>query len=98
MDRLKLLIIEDDPDQRELIREVVEERFGAGTVVGVDSRKAAAAQDLAAFDLILCDYNLPDANGLEVLGEIRSRCATPVKAPARCSTTSRTRCPRSCMW
>ena len=78
MDRLKLLIIEDDPDQRELIREVVEERFGAGTVVGVDSRKAAAAQDLAAFDLILCDYNLPDANGLEVLGEIRSRCATPV--------------------
>lgn len=78
MERLKLLIIEDDPDQRELIREVVEERFGAGTVVGVDSRKAAVAQDLAAFDLILCDYNLPDANGLEVLGEIRSRCATPV--------------------
>jgi two-component system cell cycle response regulator len=78
VDRLKLLIIEDDPDQRELIREVVEERFGKGTVVGVDSRKAAAAQDLAAFDLILCDYNLPDANGLEVLGEIRSRCATPV--------------------
>jgi len=78
VDRLKLLIIEDDPDQRELIREVVEERFGAGTVVGVDSRKAAVAQDLASFDLILCDYNLPDANGLEVLGEIRSRCATPV--------------------
>jgi two-component system cell cycle response regulator len=73
-----LLIIEDDQDQRELIREVVEERFGAGTVVGVDSRAAAAAQDLASFDLILCDYNLPDGNGLEVLGEIRRRCSTPV--------------------
>ncbi|MGB7158196.1 MAG: diguanylate cyclase, partial [Tepidisphaeraceae bacterium] len=75
---MKLLIIEDDQDQRELIREQVEERFGVGTVVGVDSRKAAIAQDLAAFDLILCDYNLPDANGLELLGEIRSKCSTPV--------------------
>lgn len=78
MQALKLLIIEDDQDQRDLIREVVEERFGAGTVVGVDSRKDAVAQDLASFDLILCDYNLPDANGLELLGEIRSRCSTPV--------------------
>lgn len=78
MDTLKLLIIEDDQDQRELIREVVEERFGAGTVVGVESRQAAVAQDFASFDLILCDYNLPDANGLELLGEIRSSCSTPV--------------------
>jgi two-component system cell cycle response regulator len=78
VDSLRLLIIEDDQDQRELIREVVEERFGVGTVVGVETRTAAVAQDLASFDLILCDYNLPDANGLELLGEIRSRCATPV--------------------
>ena len=78
MEALKLLIIEDDPDQRELMREVVEERFGAGTVVGVDCRKDAVAQDLASFDLILCDYNLPDANGLDLLGEIRTRCSTPV--------------------
>lgn len=78
MDSLRLLIIEDDPDQRDLIREQVEEHFGKGTVVGVETRKAAVAQDLASFDLILCDYNLPDANGLELLGEIRQRCSTPV--------------------
>jgi two-component system cell cycle response regulator len=78
VDSLRLLIIEDDQDQRDLIREQVEERFGVGTVVGVDSRKAAVEQDLSSFDLILCDYNLPDANGLELLGEIRQRCSTPV--------------------
>jgi two-component system, cell cycle response regulator len=78
VEALKLLIIEDDQDQRELIREVVEERFGAGTVVGVGCRKDAVAQDLASFDLILCDYNLPDANGIDLLGEIRKRCSTPV--------------------
>ncbi|HEX8914776.1 MAG TPA: diguanylate cyclase [Humisphaera sp.] len=78
MERLRLLIIEDDPDQRELIRETLEDHFGAGTVVGVDSRRAALAQDLASFDLILSDYNLPDGTGMELLAEAQRRCATPV--------------------
>jgi two-component system cell cycle response regulator len=75
---LRLLIIEDDPDQRELIREQVEDRFGRGTVVGVDSRGQALKHDLASFDLILTDYNLPDGTGMDVLADIRARCSTPV--------------------
>ena len=78
MDPIRLLIIEDDPDQRELIREQVEDRFGRGTVVGVGSRKEALTHDVARFDLILTDYNLPDGTGMEVLGDIRARCTTPV--------------------
>jgi two-component system cell cycle response regulator len=78
LEQLKLLIIEDDQDQRELIRETLEERFGAGTVVAVDSRRAALQQDLAAFDLILSDYNLPDANGIQLLEDIKALCGTPV--------------------
>ncbi len=78
MDKLKLLIIEDDPDQKDLIRETLEDRFGAGTVVCAASRAEALAQDLASFDLILSDYNLPDATGMQVLADVRGRCATPV--------------------
>jgi diguanylate cyclase (GGDEF)-like protein len=78
VDNLKLLIIEDDPDQSALIRETLEERFGAGTVVCAPGRSEALTQDLAAFDLILSDYNLPDVTGMQLLEEIRSRCATPV--------------------
>jgi len=58
VEQLKLLVIEDDPDQRELIQETLEERFGAGTVVGAGSGKEALALDLKQFDLILSDYNL----------------------------------------
>ena len=76
--QLRLLIIEDDPDQRELIREQVEDRFGRGTVVGVESRSEALGHDLATFDLILTDYNLPDGTGMDVLADIRARCSTPV--------------------
>jgi two-component system cell cycle response regulator len=75
---LKLLIIEDDPDQRELIRETLEERFGAGTVSAVSSRAEAMQQSLAEFDLILSDYNLPDATGMQLLNDIQQRCSTPV--------------------
>jgi two-component system cell cycle response regulator len=75
---LRLLIIEDDPDQRELIREQVEDRFGRGTVVGVGTRKEVLSHDVAKFDLILTDYNLPDGTGMDVLEDIRSRCTTPV--------------------
>src|SRR3954469_12498566 len=76
--KLKLLIIEDDADQRELIRETLEDHFGQGTVTGVGSRAEALRQDLGSFDMILSDYNLPDSSGLELVDEIRKRCQTPV--------------------
>lgn len=76
--KLKLLIVEDDADQRELIRETLEDRFGRGTVVAVATMAQALDQDLQAFDLILTDYNLPDATGMTILREIRNRCRTPV--------------------
>ncbi len=78
MEQLKLLIVEDDADQRDLIRETLEDHFGQGTVVAVDSREAAAAQDPTKFDLILTDYNLSGACGMEVLDDVRKRSNTPV--------------------
>ncbi|HLL88825.1 MAG TPA: diguanylate cyclase [Tepidisphaeraceae bacterium] len=75
---IRLLIIEDDEDQRELIRETLEDHFGRGTVVGVDTARRALALDVSTFDLILSDYNLPDGTGLEVLDAVKQRCATPV--------------------
>jgi diguanylate cyclase (GGDEF)-like protein len=76
--RIKLLIVEDDPDQRELTREVLEDHFGRATVTAVGDRASALQQDLAAFDVILTDYNLPDGTGMQLLEEVRHRCLTPV--------------------
>lgn len=77
-DKLRLLVIEDDPDQFDLMRETLEDHFGKGTVTWAASRKEAVAHDFGSFDLILCDYNLPDCSGLDLLGEIKTRCSTPV--------------------
>ena len=78
MEPLKLLIIEDDPDQRELIRQTLEDHFGPGTVAGAESIAGAMRQDLRGLDLILCDYNLPDGTGLDLLERVKSVCSTPV--------------------
>ena len=51
MSTQRLLIIEDDADQRELIRETLEDYFGRGTCTGVGSLQAALALDLGSFDL-----------------------------------------------
>jgi PleD family two-component response regulator len=78
VERIKLLIIEDDIDQRELMRDILEDHFGQGTVVGVADAASALAQPLESFDLILSDYNLPDSTGIALLETIRRRCQTPV--------------------
>jgi len=78
VESLKLLIIEDDPDQRELIRETLENHFGAGVVTAVGSRREMLEQNLPAFNLILTDYNLPDCSGMDLLADVKVRCSTPV--------------------
>ena len=52
INKIKLLVIEDASDQRELIVETLEDHFGRGTVVGVGSRAEAMDQPLDKFDLI----------------------------------------------
>ncbi len=79
MDQLRILVIEDDVDQRGLIRETLEDCLdGEVHVTDVGTRREALGQNLKSFDLILSDYNLPDATGLEILDDLRQRCATPV--------------------
>jgi len=77
-EHLRLLVVEDDADQRDLICETLEAHFGRGTTVGVESRGAALSTDLDSFDLILSDYNLPDGSGMDLLADVKSRCGTPV--------------------
>ncbi len=67
----RVLIVEDDQDCRELIRTFLE-RAGA-TVRCVDSVAAAMDCVYRAFDpdVVLTDYSMPVANGLELIRQFR---------------------------
>ena len=68
----RVLIVEDDQDCRELIRTFLE-RAGA-TVMAVDSVAAAMDCVYRSFDpdVVLTDYSMPVANGLELIRQFRS--------------------------
>ncbi len=67
---LRLLLLEDDTDTAELVREALEDHFGRGIVTHVTTLDAARSLDLAAYDLLLSDMNLPDGTGLDLLPEL----------------------------
>lgn len=72
MDKVKLLLVEDDPHFGGALQEVL---VGAGYTVrvAVSGAEALAAIAEESFDLVVQDIRLPDANGLDILREILSR-------------------------
>ena len=77
----RVLIVEDDPDQRELICEAMRIHFAdrqGSKIVGVGTGADCLAQQLHDFDIILLDYNLPDTSGIDLLDKIIERCDVPV--------------------
>ena len=72
MNRVKLLIVEDDPLLGFILRDVVASA-GYRLLLARNGAEALEAVALESFDLVLQDLRLPDANGLDVLQEIRAR-------------------------
>ncbi len=69
----RVLLIDDDKDFVELAVRFLRE----GCVDSVDSansgKEALACLDMNEYDFILCDYRMPEMDGIELLKEVRSR-------------------------
>jgi DNA-binding NtrC family response regulator len=72
---LRILSLEDDPNDTELIRELLEAEDIACEVTRVDTQTALAASlEQGGIDLILADYTLPSFDGLSALRLAMNRC------------------------
>lgn len=70
---LRVLVVEDDRDQAELIRRVLTRHHPPFDVTVVrDGPASLAALAARRYTIVLLDYSLPGMNGLDVLAEIRS--------------------------
>ncbi len=70
--RLKILVVDDDPESRDLLREVLEAH---GYVVNAVGDGVAARQALAGshgYGLVIADVRMPKESGLELLRKLRS--------------------------
>lgn len=72
-----MLIIEDNQFFAEVTGHVLQRE---GVNIYFAANRLQALQQLACyqFDAVLCDYNIPDVIGSELLAEIIAVCATPI--------------------
>lgn len=68
--QIKLLIIDDDPVYRKLSSSILSERFEVFTADRPSSGFIIMNQN--CIDYVICDYRLPEMDGLEVLEKIKS--------------------------
>jgi CheY-like chemotaxis protein len=68
---LRLLVVEDDPDSREMLV-LVFERSGATVTAAASAGEAMEAMRRATPDLLVCDIGLPGEDGLELIRKVRA--------------------------
>ncbi len=68
---MRILVIEDEPDTQDLLRERLQEKGFAVDTAGTGTRGLYYAKT-NQYDLILLDYGLPEKNGFAVCEELRS--------------------------
>ncbi len=77
MDRLRILIVEDDEDHAFLESDILNDEMDC-TVTVASSKADLAGIDIKEQDIILLDFNLTDATGSEILNNIRATTDIPV--------------------
>src|SRR5262245_24393533 len=69
---IRVLVVEDDDDTRELLKVLLETR--GGTVIATASvQEALAAYDQTLPNVIVADIGMPDYNGYTLIGRVRAR-------------------------
>ncbi|MDO7901116.1 response regulator [Pseudomonas sp. K1(2024)] len=74
MSKVNVLVVDDAPFIRDLVRKCLRNAF-PGMVIedAVDGRKAMAMLTKERFDLVLCDWEMPEMSGLELLAWCRQQ-------------------------
>ncbi|PLV56342.1 response regulator [Thermotoga sp. SG1] len=66
----KILVVDDEPNMRELLREELEEE-GYEVETAENGEEALKKFSTGDYDLMILDIEMPGMNGLEVAGKIR---------------------------
>lgn len=74
MKKIRLLIIDDAKFIRDLVQKTLKSEYPSMEITeAVDGRKAQNILQNNSFDLILCDWEMPEMNGIELLQWVRKQ-------------------------
>lgn len=69
--RKRVLIVDDEPDIREICRNIVSRSFNAEVIAAGSLAEAKAIISNSLIDIALLDVNLPDGVGFELVPDIK---------------------------
>jgi CheY-like chemotaxis protein len=69
---IRVLVVEDDEDTRELLR-VLLETHGSTVTAASSVQEALSAYDQSLPNVIVADIGMPDYNGYALIGRVRAR-------------------------
>jgi signal transduction histidine kinase/ActR/RegA family two-component response regulator len=70
LEGLKVLVVDDEPDARDLVRRLLE-RSGVNVVTAESAAEAAAAVRAGDLHLMVSDIGMPDRDGYDLIREVR---------------------------
>jgi CheY-like chemotaxis protein len=74
MAELTILLVDDAAFIRDLVKKAVRQTYpGCDLIEATNGRKAVALLDSHRFDLVLCDWEMPEMSGIEVLKWMREQ-------------------------
>ena len=69
---MKVLVVDDFATMRRILKNILKQ-IGFSNIAEADDGKTALAElKKERFDLVLCDWNMPEMSGIELLQNIRS--------------------------
>jgi PAS domain S-box-containing protein len=71
LDSLRILVVDDEPDARELLTELFEENR-AEVIVAASAKDALAAFARTRPDVLVCDIGMPEEDGYSLIRKIRA--------------------------
>jgi PAS domain S-box-containing protein len=72
LDGVRVLVVDDEADARELLRAILTRR-GAEVTVTATARAALEALDQARFDVLVSDIIMPEEDGYDLIRKVRAR-------------------------
>ncbi len=74
IEKLKILVVEDQPDARAMVRGMLSEMGITQIFEASDGREAMTFTDTAMdmIDVVICDWNMPKMTGIDLLRQMRT--------------------------
>lgn len=70
--KMKVLVVDDFATMRRIVKNILKQIGFTNIIEAEDGKSALKILQNDKFDLVMCDWNMPEMPGIELLGKVRA--------------------------